>query len=587
MSIPALSYRHSGGPGLRVDLDALIRTRMLIQANSGGGKSWALRQLLEETFGRVQHIVIDPEGEYHTLREQFDYVLAARHGADVEASPRTAKMLCRRLMETSASAVIDLYDLNIAQRREFVKLFLTELMALPKDLRRPLLVVLDEAHVFAPEGAKSDALEAVMSLASQGRKRGYALICATQRLSKLSKDVAAEMLTRLIGRTGLDLDVKRAGDELGMDKEGRQKLPVLDPGQFYAFGPALPPGPPRLVRSGSVKTSHPQPGALEAPTPPPSAKVRALLERSLADLPTQAAEEARNLGELQKEVSRLKGELTRADRSSRAAAPDPAALQRAIDAAVRSEREGVERLRRSLARDLKSVQSSIAAAGVAALKVPDLISGSAAALTAVLARMEMFTPGSAPATPIASPRSPEAAHRPRPQQVARATRVDTGEVTKPQQRLLDALAELEVLGVDGPSRHQLGMVAGYNLTGGSGAQHVADLAGLGFVEVGGGTVRLTDDGRAIAQTDAVPRSLEELHERVLVKLSAGQRKIAEHLISIYPEPITRAELGETTGYNLTGGSGAQHVADLVTVGAAVIPSAGKVAASKLLFPEGL
>src|SRR5688572_26886794 len=114
---------------------------MLIQANSGGGKSWALRQLLEETFGRVQHLVIDPEGEYHTLREQFDYILAAKHGGDAEASPRTAKTLCRRLMETSASAVIDLYDLPIAGRREFVKVFLTELMALPKDLRRPLLVV--------------------------------------------------------------------------------------------------------------------------------------------------------------------------------------------------------------------------------------------------------------------------------------------------------------------------------------------------------------------------------------------------------------------------------------------------------------
>lgn len=546
---------------------------MLIQANSGGGKSWALRQLLEETFGRVQHIVIDPEGEYHTLREQFDYVLAARHGADVEASPRTAKMLCRRLMETSASAVIDLYDLNIAQRREFVKIFLMELMALPKDLRRPLLVVLDEAHVFAPEGAKSDALEAVMSLASQGRKRGYALICATQRLSKLSKDVAAEMLTRLIGRTGLDLDVKRAGDELGMDKEGRQKLPVLDPGQFYAFGPALPPGPPRLVRTGNVKTSHPQPGALEAPTPPPSAKVRALLERSLADLPQQAAEEARSLGEMQKEVARLRTALTKAEKNvgPSKVIERPVVDTRAIDRAVRA---AVEPWRTYSARLLRVMSGAV-----------ESTNRTLALLNAVPA-----TPAEA-VTPIET-RSvtsavPKAAERPRPQPITRDTRADTGQVTKAQQRLLNALAELEVLGVDGPSRHQLGMVAGYNLTGGSGAQHVADLAGLGFVEVGGGTVRLTDEGRAIAQTDAVPRSLEELHERVLVKLSAGQRKIAEHLISIYPESITRAELGEATGYNLTGGSGAQHVADLVTVGAAVIPSPGKVSASQLLFPEGL
>lgn len=147
---------------------------------------------------------------------------------------------------------------------------------------------------------------------------------------------------------------------------------------------------------------------------------------------------------------------------------------------------------------------------------------------------------------------------------------------------------LEALGVEQATRHQLGMVAGYNLTGGSGAQHIADLGAIGLVELPDkGAVRLTDAGRAAADASDTPASLAELHERVLSKLSSGQRRIAEHLISIHPESISRADLGEATGYNLTGGSGAQHVADLVTVGAARIPGSGKVVASELLFPEGL
>ncbi len=36
-----------------VDLDRLVASRMLIQASSGGGKSWALRYLLEQTFGQI------------------------------------------------------------------------------------------------------------------------------------------------------------------------------------------------------------------------------------------------------------------------------------------------------------------------------------------------------------------------------------------------------------------------------------------------------------------------------------------------------------------------------------------------------
>jgi hypothetical protein len=90
--------RDSTRRGRGVDLDRLVASRMLIQANSGGGKSRAIRQLLEETHGRVQHLVLDPEGEFATLRERFDYVLAGKEG-DVQATPKTAKLLCRRLVE--------------------------------------------------------------------------------------------------------------------------------------------------------------------------------------------------------------------------------------------------------------------------------------------------------------------------------------------------------------------------------------------------------------------------------------------------------------------------------------------------------
>jgi hypothetical protein len=45
------------GSGIRCDLSVLIDTRLLMQASSGGGKSWALRRLLEQSHGKVQQIV--------------------------------------------------------------------------------------------------------------------------------------------------------------------------------------------------------------------------------------------------------------------------------------------------------------------------------------------------------------------------------------------------------------------------------------------------------------------------------------------------------------------------------------------------
>ncbi|HEX7769383.1 MAG TPA: DUF87 domain-containing protein [Dokdonella sp.] len=291
------------GPGLTCDTDRLVASRLLIQANSGGGKTRTLRRLLEQSHGRLQHLVIDPEGEYHTLREKFDYVLAAPTGGDTVAHPRTAAMLAERLLQLNVSAILDIYELNPDHRVLFVQRFLDALVNAPRDLWHPVLVVLDEAHVYAPEGSQSVSAAAVKAMASRGRKRGFCLVPATQRLSKLSKDVAAECNNKLIGRCTLDVDIKRASEELGFtSKSEQQGLRHLEPGQFFAYGPAFGVNSPVLVRVGSVATSHPEPGQKAAPVPAPTAKVKKVLQQ-LADLPAEAEEREKSISDLRKDVA--------------------------------------------------------------------------------------------------------------------------------------------------------------------------------------------------------------------------------------------------------------------------------------------
>src|SRR5713226_4909053 len=214
------------GEKLELDLPTLVDTRLLIQANSGGGKSWLLR-LIAERAG-IQTIVLDNEGEFASLREAVDVLLVGASGA-------------RRLLEYKVSAVFDLYELKLAQRRHFVKLFLESLIHLPRDLWRPTLVVLDEAHIYCPErgSGEAESTEAVISLMSQGRKRGYAGVIATQRLSKLHKDAAAEANNVIIGRTWLDADQVRAGDALGLSKADRLKLRDVGQGEFLRLRPSV------------------------------------------------------------------------------------------------------------------------------------------------------------------------------------------------------------------------------------------------------------------------------------------------------------------------------------------------------------
>lgn len=286
---------------LFIDIPTLVRTRLLVQANSGGGKSFFVRRLLEQTHGSVQQIVLDVEGEFSTLRQKFDYVLAAK-GGDTPADPRGAALLAERLLELRISALVDLYELPHQDRIRFVKLFLDALVNAPKRLWHPALIVIDEAHLFCPQQGRKESPSAtsVMDLCTRGRKRGFCAVLATQRLSKLHKDAAAECNNKLIGRTSMDVDMKRAGDELGFEKQDRLKLRTLRPGEFFAYGPAITKDVV-AVHVGPVVTSHPKAGtSLRHRTAPPTRRVKKLLPK-LADLPAEAEQRELTTKELKRQ----------------------------------------------------------------------------------------------------------------------------------------------------------------------------------------------------------------------------------------------------------------------------------------------
>jgi hypothetical protein len=79
-----------GGKKLQLDLPILVDTRLLIQANSGGGKSSLLRLIAER--GGIQTIVLDNEGEFASLREAVDVLLVGT-GGELLANPRHAALL--------------------------------------------------------------------------------------------------------------------------------------------------------------------------------------------------------------------------------------------------------------------------------------------------------------------------------------------------------------------------------------------------------------------------------------------------------------------------------------------------------------
>ena len=312
----------AAGGNIYLDIDIFLRTRLLITSNSGGGKSWLIRRLAEQLFGKLQVILIDPEGEFATLREKFDYVLVGK-GGETPADVRSASMLAHKLLELRASAVCDLYEMKPSERHRWVKLFLDSLIDAPKKLWHPVAVIIDEAHTVCPEkgAGESEASESVIALATRGRKRGFTCCFATQRLSKLRKDAAAELQNILVGPTFMDADRERAADALGVARADKQeffdKIKVLEPGNFHALGRAI--SLERiLVRIGPVETTHPESGSSKhAAEPPPAPQaIKAMLPK-LSDLPKAAEEEARTIADLKREVRELRISQKAAERGER------------------------------------------------------------------------------------------------------------------------------------------------------------------------------------------------------------------------------------------------------------------------------
>lgn len=511
-AVSRLRLGKAGRTAVSVDLPTLLDTRMLVTGSSGSGKSWLLRLLAEQALPQVPVLILDPEGEYSTLREKHDLVLVGE-GGDIRPSVTAAPTIARRLFELGVSAVVDLYALKLDERRDFVRGFLGALMAAPRSTWHPCLVILDEAHRFCPErgGGTSSATDAVITLLSQGRKRGLGTVLATQRLSKLHKDAAAEATNVVVGRTTLDVDVARARDLLGLSKQDAQGLRRLQPGQWHSFGPAFSPDTVTLFRSAKVTTTHPEAGKRHLQqTPAPSRKLRRVL-RELAEVAErEEAATPLTLDEASAEIERLRKKLS-------TARPDPKAIEKAVRDAVRRERD-------AHARKLS------------------LLHGIAGEL---MRQTQAQAPADLPSPPASEP-SPKPARSTPPRPTTKSG-VGTGGV----QRMLTVLAQHP----EGCDRTQLALLAGLSPKSGTFSTYLGRLRTSGWAVSNGDRFVATPEGvEALGDYPPLPTG------RDLVAYwldwcgrQGGRRRILEVLIDAGPRGMTRDAVA--TAADLSPGSG--------------------------------
>ncbi|WP_026479614.1 ATP-binding protein [Ahrensia sp. 13_GOM-1096m] len=245
----------TGGAPANLDIEELLATRLLVQGNSGSGKSHLLRRLLEQSSQWVQQVIIDPEGDFVTLSEKYGHLVVEGDRTEGELAG-----IASRIRRHRVSCVLSLEGLDVEEQMRAAATFLNALFDAEHEFWYPILVVVDEAQLFAPavggevsEGTRKMSLGAMTNLMCRGRKRGLAGVIATQRLAKLAKNVAAEASNFLMGRTFLDIDMARAADLLGMDRRQAEMFRDLKRGNFVGLGPALS-RRPIPIAIGAVET---------------------------------------------------------------------------------------------------------------------------------------------------------------------------------------------------------------------------------------------------------------------------------------------------------------------------------------------
>lgn len=178
------------------------------------------------------------------------------------------------------------------------------------------------AHPGQQRAGETRAAAEVIDLMSRGRKRGFGGILLTQRISKLRKDAAAEAGNVFLGRTTLDIDVKRSAENLGMTPRDAQVLRTLAPGEWFAYGPALNVDGVGRFRAIEPRTKEPEKGQNATPPvrdPEAVAQLAAMVAESAADDRPTTLEDA------EAQIRALRAEVDRAGREAetRSTGPTP------------------------------------------------------------------------------------------------------------------------------------------------------------------------------------------------------------------------------------------------------------------------
>jgi uncharacterized protein len=554
---------------LVLDPDYTAGGTFALLAKKGAGKTYTGRVMAEELWkAGVPFVVLDPMGAWWGLRSSADgteagipvAIFGGEHG-DAPLERTGGALMADLVVDERLPMILDLKGLGSrAAERQFAMDFLDRLYRRNREL---VHLFMDEADLFAPQKPQAgDAplLGVTENIVRRGRNAGIGITLITQRPAVLNKDVLTQVdglvamrITGYTDREAIDGWVRGHADQ-DAAREVKGTLAGLGNGECWWWIPELGILQRVQVRLADTFDSSPTRRRGERTREPRSfadVDMAAIKERMASTIERAKADDPR---ELRRTIEQLHAEL--AARPTAATEPEVVQVPALDDADVaRLEQVGQELV--DVAAQLTVVAGEITTK-----------------LSSLAAKPSVMSKPRPAATAVASPARPRAD---RPASGGRGPGAA-------QQRILDALAALEVIGVLAAGKTQLALFAKASPKSSGYANNLGALRTAGLIDYPApATVALTNEGRAVADASQAPQTTAELHTYVRALVGPAKARLLDQLVAVYPETLSKTELAERAGVSPTSSGYANNLGSLRSTGLIDYPVAGQVVASPALF----
>lgn len=588
---------------LALPLDAVTQ-KLGFMGRTGSGKSYAATKTAEQMLeAGAQVVALDPVGVWYGLRIGADGetgfaipVFGGLHG-DIPLAPTAGALVADLIVDRGISCVLDVsqFETN-AEKARFALAFAERFFYRKKSAPAAVHLFIEEAQEFVPQNAQpgdQKMLGAFERLIKLGRNFGIGVSLISQRPQEVNKKALEQVeclfafqMTGTRSRKAIeewvsshDVDEARLGDI----------LPELPIGTPHVWSPQW------LKISKRIKIAKKRTADVSA-TPTVGARVRE--EKPLAAVDLAALQEAMaaTIEEAQAEdpkalhrrIRELEAQLAHAGAG---VLPERSAVDREIELAVYQEAQRHDREKRVLAREAELALARVRSAS------EQLAAGVTHLEAAIAGGAEPFVRPAPPDparsvlhyiaanyAPAARNGSAKAAAN-----AAAASRPATGsDISGPGQRVLDAIAFYESVGVSTPTKAAVAAFCGVSPKTGSWANRLSELRVAGLIaDPARDTIALTAAGRAAADQSTIPTTRRELQERWLAKLSGPAAKVLRVLLDAYPDSVDKSALAAHVGVSASTGSWANRLSELRVPGLLEDVSRTEVRAAATLFPRGL